>query len=130
STLVSATAGVAVLRLAAIVPADTAGRAWRSWWVGDLMGALVVTPAIFIWWTRPPLKRRRHRISEAAAAVVAVTVTVVLVFAGHRPIVALHVPAYVLFPVLLVVATRFGLYGAATANLAVAAAAIAFTVLG
>jgi signal transduction histidine kinase len=52
------------------------------------------------------------------------------VFATRRTIFELHVPAYVLFPVLLAVATRFGPLGATTANLGVTAAAIGFTALG
>ena len=130
SALISATVGVLGLRLGGVVPAEISGRAWRNWWIGDLMGALVVTPPILVWWTRPPIRKRPHLIAEATLAVLAVAATVALVFGTRRPIFELRVPGYVLFPVLLVVSTRFGQYGAATANLAVTVAAISFTALG
>ncbi len=130
STLISASVGVLALRLGGITSTATSGRAWRTWWVGDLMGALVVTPAILVWWSRPPAKKRRHLAAEAALAVFAVLLTVFGVFGTRRQVFQLGVPAYVLFPVLLVVATRLGQYGAASANLVVTVAAISFTALG
>jgi signal transduction histidine kinase len=130
AALVSASVGVLALRLGGLASAELTGRAWRTWWVGDVMGAVVVTPAILIWWKRPPIRKRRHVLAEAALAMVVVGTTVALVFGTRRAIAELRVPSYVLFPVLLAVATRFGQYGAATANLAVSAAAIAITALG
>ncbi len=130
SAVISAAVGVGALRAGGIVTAAQLGRTFRIWWVGDVMGVLVVTPALLITATRPRLRTHAHTALEVAAATVVVAATVAIVFWTRRPASALWVPAYVLFPVLLAVAVRFGQYGAAAGNLAVTAAAVAFTVFG
>ena len=58
STALSATVGVLALRASGIVPAGLVGRTWRVWWVGDLMGDLLVAPLLLLAWARPRAKRR------------------------------------------------------------------------
>src|ERR1700682_1943235 len=41
STMISATIGVTSLRLAGLVAAENIGETWRTWWVGDAIGALL-----------------------------------------------------------------------------------------
>ena len=130
STLISATVGVIALRLGGLSHAGTTGATWLAWWTGDLMGNLVVAPALLVLGARPPPKARRFFAVEALVSVLAVAATMSSVFANRRTVLELRVPAYLLFPVLLAVVMRFPQYGAALANLFVAAAAIAFTTLG
>lgn len=130
STVVSATAGVLALRAGGIIPAALEGRTWRVWWLGDLMGDLLVAPLLLLAWTRPRAKRRPHLVLEICLAVLAIATTVTLVFLTRRTLVELRVPAYLLFPVLVVVAARFAQYGAVLGNFLAAGAAIAFTALG
>ena len=130
STLVSASVGVVALRLGGITPAGLVGRTWRVWWVGDLMGDLLVAPLLLLAWTRPRIRRRRHLGTEATFAFVALAMTVTVVFLTRRSVAELGVPAYLLFPVLVLIAARFAQYGAAIANFLAAAATIAFTALG
>ncbi len=130
STAISATVGVAALHLGGIASAATLGRTWRAWWLGDVMGDLLVAPLLLIAWARPPLRLRAHPVSEAGLSALAIAATVGFVFASRQPVLELHVPGYLLFPVLLIVTTRLGQYGASVANFLVAAAAIAFTASG
>src|SRR5262249_22040199 len=49
STLISATIGVTSGWLGGIIPAVTYGKAWRTWWLGDALGDLVMAPLLFVW---------------------------------------------------------------------------------
>ncbi len=54
STAASASIGVASLVASGFASFDAAPRIWWTWWLGDLAGALIVTPAIVLWFrTRP-----------------------------------------------------------------------------
>jgi len=48
-TALSATIGVCSLTLAGIADASKFGPIWLTWWLGDLAGALVITPAVVLW---------------------------------------------------------------------------------
>src|SRR3954454_24362567 len=48
-TLVSATFGVASLRLGDVITAGEVAQVGRTWWLADLSGALVVAPVILTW---------------------------------------------------------------------------------
>src|SRR5437868_9031254 len=60
STVISATLGVGSLSLAGYADWSDFRSIWTTWWMGDLAGALVITPAIVLWSTDPPrwLERR------------------------------------------------------------------------
>ena len=49
-TLISATIGVAALRLGSVFDADMTRTVWRTWWLGDLCGALLVVPLALAWY--------------------------------------------------------------------------------
>jgi PAS domain S-box-containing protein len=62
-TMLSATIGVGSLALAGFAAWAKFGSIWLTWWLGDLAGALVVTPAIVLWatagrsaWNPPELR--------------------------------------------------------------------------
>src|SRR5207302_11049660 len=106
---------------------------WRAWWVGDLMGAVLVAPIILVW-TGAARTRFRRRWPEAAGLAAAVILVSVLTFFGVAPSGS---PAgdpirqtYMLFPVLIWAALRFGQRGATTAAFVVSAIAIWGTALG
>src|SRR5574341_1041277 len=48
-TLVSATVGVTTLAAAGMAAWLDYGPVWVTWWMGDAVGAIVVTPAIVLW---------------------------------------------------------------------------------
>src|SRR6266480_7175159 len=53
STMISATLGVGSLSLAGYADWSEVRSIWTTWWMGDLAGALVITPAIVLWGTTP-----------------------------------------------------------------------------
>jgi PAS domain S-box-containing protein len=48
-TAICATIGVLALVLGGFAPWSNAGSIWLTWWLGDLAGALVVTPVVVLW---------------------------------------------------------------------------------
>src|SRR6516225_7842813 len=48
-TAVSATFGAVSLRLGGVIPAGQTGHLWRTWFLGDLAGALVFAPLLLCW---------------------------------------------------------------------------------
>jgi signal transduction histidine kinase len=114
-TLVSATVGGLSLRLGGVTAPDDVVRVWRTWWLGDFTGALVVVP-LAIAWSRPARTDEWHgRALEAVAVIVIVAVLTDLAFMSDAPI------TYIVFPALMWAALRFGQRGA-TLAVAIAAA--------
>ncbi len=115
---ISATIGTLSLRLAGVVHMHNVLTVWRTWWLGDFVGALVVVPLVLAWYG--PLDRRwpTWRIVEAGALLVAVVALSEISSRSHRPVV------YVVFPALIWAAIRFGPRGATLAI----AIAVGFTV--
>ena len=109
ATAVSATIGSASLRLGGVVATHALPTVWRTWWLGDLAGALVVVPLALAWYKPPPRSWTHGRVVEAAAMLAAVAGTSQLAFRGDRPL------AYLAFPALLWSALRFGRRGATLA---------------
>jgi PAS domain S-box-containing protein len=49
ATAISATVGVASLSLGGVVSWKSFGYHWGTWWLGDMMGALIIAPFLIIW---------------------------------------------------------------------------------
>ncbi len=113
STMVSATIGVSSLYASGIVSAEQMGKAWRAWWLGDLIADLVVAPVLLVWATTPRLRMTSQRMLEAAALVASVVAVNLFIFRGSASsdTAALRSP-YVVFPSLMWAAVRFGQRGA------------------
>ena len=128
STLVSATIGVTSGWLGGMIPAATLGKTWRTWWLGDAMGNLVVAPLLFVWSGRERLSRPRLWVVETVAVCMAVGALSLLIFSGVAP--NLIDSPYVLFPALIWAAVRLGPQGAITAMGLVSAIAVWETIRG
>jgi two-component sensor histidine kinase len=77
STAVSATIGVISLSLGGFADWSKFAAIWTTWWMGDLTGALLVTPVLVLWASgRRPLAQPDLR---ASGAVFAATIVVGLV---------------------------------------------------
>jgi signal transduction histidine kinase len=108
-TCISATIGSLSLRLGNVFETEAIRTVWRTWWLGDLSGALVVVPLALAWYPLPRSTVPRARMLEAMAMVLAVGVLSEIAFRESGPLV------YVTFPGLLWAALRFGPRGATLA---------------
>src|SRR5204862_1861152 len=106
-TLISASFGATSLRLGDVIPRSEFGQVWRTWWLSDLSGALVFAPLILTWASRGLARLSRRDLLEGLALLV------ILVLLAEVPS-QRDVP-YVVFPVLIWAALRFGPRGASTA---------------
>jgi signal transduction histidine kinase len=134
STMVSATIGVASLYLGGIVSSGQLGETWRAWWLGDLIGDLLLAPVLLVWASGP---RRPgddpKRPVETLALAVAVVAASLLIFGGAAGIptsTGKFAQAYMFFPLLIWAALRFGQRGAITTAFTVSVIAVWGTALG
>src|SRR5688572_30484346 len=65
STMVSATIGVTSLLIGGVITADAYVQTWMPWWVGDMLGTLVVAPLLLVWIAHPRIVWQRRRFAEA-----------------------------------------------------------------
>ena len=124
STIVAATIGVASLLIGGVIPWARAASLWRTWWLGDMGGDVIVAPAVLI-----AANYRRYRQLPGRAiegVILAVVLSAVSVLIFSRPTSAV----YALFPLLIWAALRFWQPGAAVATLLTGTLAVAFTVHG
>ena len=78
STMISATFGIGSLSLAGYADWSDFRSIWTTWWVGDLAGALVITPAIVLWGTTPRRWLERRELIQSSL-IYAATIAVGLV---------------------------------------------------
>ncbi|MGZ4597500.1 MAG: sensor histidine kinase [Actinomycetes bacterium] len=108
-TLISACFGTASLRFGDVIGAHESVEVWRTWWLSDFSGALVVTPAILAWARGWPRRPSRRALVEGASLLVALVLLAELPSQRDVP--------YVVFPTLIWAALRFGPPGASAAVL-------------
>lgn len=123
STPVSATIGVTVL---AIVrgPEISDWTIWTTWFSGDAIGIVLVTPLILAWAAGPPLRASKRDVIEATALATLLIGSAVVLWRAPVSYV------YAIFPLTIWAALRFGVRGAAAASLVVSGIAVAHTVSG
>lgn len=128
--LISATVGVVTLLLAGFVSGDSAPGAWFTWWLGDLVGLLILVP-LFVSLYLHNDEGHAPGWAMASALVIATATISVLVFLpeiGSRGIKQLFVFLYV--PCLAVAAYGFGLRGVSILTTAIAALSVVATLDG
>ena len=124
STLVSASIGVMGLLVGGAISWAHVPSLWRTWWLGDMGGDLIVAPALLIAAAHRRYRSLPGRSIEAAVLALLLAGVSVLVFSHSTNIV------YSLFPLLIWAALRFWQPGATVASLLVGAVAVAFTADG
>src|SRR3954471_4535734 len=107
AAVVSAAFGPLSLRLGDVISADELASVFRTWTLGDAAGVLVVAPALLTWAAAGIGDFRRRDLVEGVIVIIALVVLVELPPQRDVP--------YIVFPVRLWAALRFGPRGAATA---------------
>ena len=130
STIVAATIGTAALLFAGEIPREDMIQVWITWWIGDGVGIILITPLIVLAVTRPPERWTPARLVETAAVLVAVAFASWLVF-GASPLGTRQFPlTFLAVPVLLWPAFRLGATEAAVATVLLSGVAIGGTLAG
>ena len=133
ATTVSATFGTVAVWLAHIpINNDGYGLFWMVWWVGDVLGALLIAPVIFVWSRRWRPGREPARWFEGTMLAALLIVVSLAVFHDLFPqkVVRLARGSYSLWPLLIWAVVRFRQRGGVLALLLVSLIAISGTAAG
>jgi len=115
STAVSPTIGVLSLELGGFARWSDFPAVWVTWWLGDLVSAMAITPLILIWSTTSFPRWGPRRTAEALLMLALVAGAGVIVFGGLLPErLDASLRAFMVIPALLWGAYRFGPRGAVT----------------
>ena len=80
ATLVSATIGASSLAVAGYAETSSFISVWLTWWLGDLAGALVVTPVVVLWAKSEPASLTPPQITGTGLTYLAAVAVGVMVF--------------------------------------------------
>jgi diguanylate cyclase (GGDEF)-like protein len=131
STTISATIGVTSLCLGGFADWTVYGPIWRTWWLGDGVGAVLVTPLVLLWRENPHLTWTREQVIELALLFLGLFFTAWIVFGGRFHSEVKNYPLeYLCIPFLIWAAFRFGRRKAATSTCVLAGIAIWGTLHG
>jgi signal transduction histidine kinase len=121
ATAISATIGTASMFAGGVIGESDLARFWRTWWLGDTAGALVVLPFLLAWVPEPAHAWRRIRTWQGALMIGTVAALGMLAFSIEGPV------AYMVFPALIWASFRFGPAGATLSIVITAGIAVGFT---
>jgi signal transduction histidine kinase len=121
ATAISATVGSASMLAGGVIGESELPTFWRTWWLGDTAGGLVVLPLVLVWAPNPAVAWRRIRTWEGGLLVVVLALIGVTAVSSDEPV------TYMVFPALIWAAFRFGPPGATLAIAIAAGVAIGFT---
>jgi|GEM_PF-3288691 len=126
ATALSATLGIAGMCLGGIAEWQSYWSLWSTWWLGDMMGAVVVAPAILTWWQLGPyrLPKRQEIIQITLMLILGVGVNYLAFVTQIGPDALGYSLVFLSVPLLLWPAFRFGHHGGVTAIAFTAAIAI------
>ena len=120
STLVAATCGLTSLALGDFAERGDYPAIWFTWWLGDMVGDLIVAPLLVIWLTQPLPSLKPKQLVEPASLLFVLLLLGRVVFLGNIP----SGLEYLALPVLFWAAFRFGERGAVTSAFLISAVAL------
>jgi signal transduction histidine kinase len=109
ATAISATVGTVSMLLGGVIGTAEIPKFWRTWWLGDTAGGLVVVPLLLAWAPDPVATWRRVRGWDGVFLVTFVTALAFVSVSASGPL------TYMVFPALIWAAFRFGPPGATVA---------------
>ncbi len=130
SCLLGSIVGTSVLGGFGATSWDSIVTVWITWFTGDTVGVLIVTPVIIAWAQRKHTTWPNPRFAELLILLAALTTTTYLVFVHELGEAMAHTLPFVLMPLLLLAAFRHPLLETTTAVLVVSTFAIWGTMEG
>jgi diguanylate cyclase (GGDEF)-like protein len=122
STTASATAGVTSLALAGLAPWSQRGSIWLTWWLGDAIGMLLVTPLLLVWTNGRPFDWGPRQVLELCVLLAGTSLGALLVFGAFSGPREVRYPLdFLCLPLLVVTAYRLGPRASALSVVALAA---------
>jgi diguanylate cyclase (GGDEF)-like protein len=129
-SVVAATIGVVAIALHGPAATLELAQNWWTWWEGDAVGIIMVTPLILSWSARPSPASSRQRTMEAVAFALALLLATVLIFGGSgEPFTVLSL-VFLIPPMIIWAAFRLGQREVMFASTAACSVAIWYTVQG
>jgi signal transduction histidine kinase len=113
-TLISSTLGVFWLNLAGIATAPNVLKTWLTWWAGDMLGVMVITPFVLSWKTLKVFKKSpKTVVLEAIVLTLFLIAFTVFIFGGKTTgVFESFAFPFLLFPLIIWAALRFAQPGA------------------
>lgn len=131
ATMVSASIGIGSLFVSDSISQENVFILWKTWWVGDLVGGLVVTPFILTWIKFPKESFSRKQILEFSFILLVAVSVVSAVFGPHDILgAAEELIIFSLLPLIAWTALRFHHHGATLLVMMIAISAIVGTLNG
>lgn len=116
STLISAMIGTLSLFASHLLTVSTFLPTFSTWWYGDMVSNLTVTPFILAWSTKPNFHISSKKLTEGCFIFAVLLIISLILFDGLfvKRTVDVHF-AYILFPIMLWIAVRFSQRASITA---------------
>jgi signal transduction histidine kinase len=121
ATSISATVGTLSMLAGHVIDTNQVPTFWRTWFLGDTAGALVVLPVILTWLPDPRRAFRRMCTPEGVLLIGSVVGLSILAVSAEAPL------TYLIFPALIWAAFRFGPPGVALSTVIMAGITIGVT---
>ena len=131
SPMLSATIGSVSLCLSGAALWENFSQLWLTWWLGDAVGALVVTPLLLAWGSTPAKKWNSNRLAEGLLLLITLAGVSMVVFGGWFPTADKTYPlAHLVFPFFIWAAFRFSQRGVTTVLIVLAGISVWGTLRG
>ena len=112
-TIIGASIGTTTLMLTGNGAWQSFWAIWVTWWIGDLLGVLVVAPMLLTWGSIPAISSNKRTYLEGGILLLLVAAVTWFVFSSIPPVGVFHQALiYVIFPFVIWAALRFGQKGA------------------
>ena len=129
--LVAATWGVATLQITGVVDYAAFFESWRTWWLGDVTGVLVITPVLLNWRKLLPSNGKSWRFVEFIGSLALLAAVTAIAFYFPAPIGEVAYPlTFLPLPFLVWIACRTSSGGVALAAMVVSTIAVVATCSG
>jgi len=131
STMISASIGIGSLVLADLINQQRFLLLWETWWMGNFVGGLVVTPFLLTWLRLPKEHFTKIRLLEATVILGATLCVVSLVFGQWRVLeLSKELLIFFLLPIIVWSSLRFHHHGVTLVVMVISTAAIIGTTNG